>query len=251
MTQDAVASREEYRIPVYEAGPDGCVPVSSVARIFQDMAARNADKLDFSQQRMAELGLGWALTRMYVRMERYPQPEQVVVCETWPSGLGKYNATRDFMLEDMNGTVLARATSTWVTFDMNKRQMVPPPEFMHESYPEISGRSLEYSTRNVKRVRDLAHSVTLPALRCHLDMNGHVNNTNLMDWCLEPLPDEVYQGLELESMDISFRKECTAGVTVTSGCTSLDEEGLTHGHSLLHEDGQEAARAHTTWRNKA
>ena len=66
----------EYRFQVrsYECGPDGAATLPTICNYLQEAASLNAKRLAFSKSDFAAAGenLSWVLTRLRVKMARYP-----------------------------------------------------------------------------------------------------------------------------------------------------------------------------------
>jgi acyl-ACP thioesterase len=64
-----------------------------------------------------------------------------------------------------------------------------------------------------------------------LDINGHVNNAQLLGWTLEALPREVSGKPALREIDVQFRHECRLDDLVTSRAEAKTA-GVFH-HSVI------------------
>ena len=49
-----------------------------------------------------------------------------------------------------------------------------------------------------------------------MDMNGHINNVTYLAWTLETVPEAVFEGRQLTSVEVDFKSECVAGQSVES-----------------------------------
>ena len=61
--------------------------------------------------------------------------------ETWPAEAKLWGAIRDFIIRDVNGNVLIRASSQWVLVDINRKRPVPLAKYF-EGYKAIEERAL-------------------------------------------------------------------------------------------------------------
>ncbi len=57
---------KEYRIHVYETGPDGKINLYSLFDFLQDMASEHAVRLGFGRNDLMKENHLWVLSRMYV-----------------------------------------------------------------------------------------------------------------------------------------------------------------------------------------
>ena len=86
--------------------------------------------------------------------------------------------------------------------------------------------------------------------RSDIDTNGHVNNSNYLQWMLEVVPEDIYQNDHLASLEIQYKKETTYGSSIRSKCLIEDLDPLQPvcRHVILGEDsGQELAIGKTMW----
>ena len=97
----------------YECGPDGRVLFSHICNYLQETASVHAQKLGFSKTNFEPLGLTWVLTRMRVRLDAYPAWGEDVVVLTYPRGMRKLTAYRDFALSRPDGTPLGPRRQSW------------------------------------------------------------------------------------------------------------------------------------------
>lgn len=240
---------DTYRIRAYEVGPDGTCGMGTLGNLLQETAGHHADHLGLSMERLLEDNLAWVLTRLRVIVQRFPGNGEEVRVVTWPSGLDKATATRDFVLYDGDGAELARATSAWVCFDVSSRQMVPAPPFIGEHYPPTHPeRVLEFERRTLPRLKQAEGECPVLAREADLDMNGHVNNVHFMEWVLEGAGVVASAG-RLREIDIQFRAESLAGDQLQS---RVAVNGTGDATSLLHSllrtaDDSELVRAATVW----
>ncbi len=87
---------ESYTIRAYETGPDGYARLSTMCNLLQEAASRHAELLDFGYESMKRRELFWVLSRLSVRVDRYPQLNESLIVRTWPKGLNGPFALRDF-----------------------------------------------------------------------------------------------------------------------------------------------------------
>ena len=117
-----------YAWPVrtYECGPDGAASMASVCNYLQEAASLNAETLAFSKTNFEAAGenISWVLTRLKVRMSRFPRWGETVSILTFPRGGRRIVAYRDFLLSGDAGEELGRATSEWMLIDLASRKVV-------------------------------------------------------------------------------------------------------------------------------
>ena len=244
---------ETFPVRVYHCGVDGHITLPALADFLQEAASVHAEHLGYSRARLLEEGRIWVLARLYVQMDRMPCFQEKITLHTVARGRDKYHAFRDFRLLDASGAELGRATSSWLHMDIASRSMTPLDDSLMQAVPEgINPGLLDFPTRSLPRLRTPKSTRELRARYFDEDMNGHVNNARLVSWCLESVPENVWQGRSACGLDIGFRSECHRGEAVVSLCADASEETpRADGQRMIHavqREGQDLCRAVSFWR---
>lgn len=223
--------RSVFRVRTYECGPDGCATLPTVCNYLQEAASVNAEDLGFSKSDFASAGenISWVLTRLTVRMERYPKWEEEVAVETFPRGGRKIVAWRDFELKDASGARLGVASSEWMLIDLATRKIVPVPEAVFAAADPNDAPVLGESPFTKFKFPESPEAVAecrFRAQKSHIDLNGHVNNVHYVEWMLEPCA-----GACPKAAEIVFRSETLAGDEVLVQCAAESGRVLHRVHS--------------------
>ena len=225
----------------YECGPDGRATLPTVCNYLQEAASLNAATLGFGKSHFAAAGenVSWVLTRMVVKMRRYPNWDDEVTVETFPRGGRKIVAWRDFELKDRAGETLGVATSEWMLIDLATRKIVAIPEQVIAAVDSanVPVLGLDPFTRFRFPAQEGAAARTFAAMKSQIDLNGHVNNVHYIAWMLEPC--ETCCPAEME---IVFRSETFAGDEVRVEIAAAD--GFVY-HRVFAPDGKDHIVART------
>lgn len=236
---------DHFRARLFESGKGRVATIVGVCAWLQESAASHARNLGFSNEVMARAGVAWVLSRLCVRMDRYPRAGEDIAVETWPSVLERKRAIRDFGLTDAQGTIIGTATSAWTALNLEMRRLGAFPPEVVKAYPALGERACEFPGAAVPRLREPEHTVSITARRSDIDENGHVNNVHLVEWALEAVPDtRPHQHPNL--IDISFRTEVPPKAEVYANCSFDGPKSL---HSIVRSDGREAVRMACRWAN--
>ena len=100
------------------------------SHFLQESASLHAESLGLGKGDFAAAGenISWVLTRMVVKMNRYPVWEDELTVETFPRGGRKIVAWRDFEVKDAKGQTLGVASSEWMIIDLATRKIHAIPE---------------------------------------------------------------------------------------------------------------------------
>lgn len=211
-----------FRVRSYECGQGGEATLATICNYLQESASLHAEKLGFSKSDFAAEGanVSWVLTRMCVRMRRYPKWEESVTVETWPSGGRRIVATRDFRL-CVGDELIGVATTEWMIIDLATRKIVAVP-------PRVYGLSDTEGPRAIPGhefaklrwdCRTVSGEGRFRARRGDIDLNGHVNNVHYVEWLLEALPASAGAVADFE---IAFKSETLAGDEVISEAAEVE-----------------------------
>jgi len=246
---------ERFPVRSYEVTPGGRVSVLALADYLQEAAGHHAAELGVSMQDLLADGQAWVLAHLRLELDRLPRWGETVVVRTWPSGLDRLFATREFLLEvetaDGADATIARGTSAWLTIDTERRRPLRPLKAL---------RTLETPDRDPALAHDFASDLPVPdrtdaedrfSVRYHdLDVNRHVNNVRYLEWALETLPGSFLNANRCTALSLQFEAETTLGDRVRS-IAQIDDGGGTKRrvhHQLMHAgEGRALARAVTTW----
>ena len=232
-----------FKVRSYECGMDGLAAMPSICNYLQEAASLNAEELGFSKSNFDAAGgnVSWVLTRMALKMRRYPKWEDEVAIETFPRGGRRIVAWRDFMVKDANGETLGLATSEWMLIDLATRKVAPIPAEVLSlvgGNPESVLGPEPFSSRLKFPENGAGEPLRFRAQHSQIDLNGHVNNVHYIEWLLEPLG-----GRRVSELEIVFRSETFAGDDVSVE-TAREADGATI-HRVFSPDGKDHVIART------
>ena len=237
-----------YSWPVrtYECGPDGLATMVSVCNWLQEAASLNAETLSFSKSNFEAAGenVSWVLTRLKVRILRFPKWEEAVSILTFPRGGRRIVAYRDFVLTGADGSELGCATSEWMLIDLASRKVVAIPDGVFAAANTV--RKPVFGDEPFAKLRwDCSvaspDALSFRARRGDIDLNGHVNNVHYVEWLMEGRPDAAGPCQEL---DIVFKSETLAGEEVR--VESVETEPGVFFHRVYAPDGRDHVLARTS-----
>lgn len=187
----------EMKMPVMPENLDesGRLKMSAILYLAQEAAGAHATVLGAGWDELQEKNLFWAVIRTRVEIVTQPRAEKEITLKTWPMPTSRTAYPRCVMGYAQDGTLLFKVVSLWVLMDVNTRAMVLPGK----SGVEVNG-TLEGGEPELPRglpVTDQEQVTYKTVEQCHLDINGHMNNTRYMDWVTELAPQKEVESLEL------------------------------------------------------
>lgn len=223
-----------------EAGRAGRVKIAALCDWLQEAARLHAESLSFGRDDLAKEGLFWVLSRLTVHVSDLPRLGEVAVVDTWPSGVGRLRALREFRVASPDGaTTFAEATSGWLMLRNGSRRPVRPPDAVARLAENAPPRALPDLFDDLPDPGPDAISEAFRVRGSDLDGNGHANNGSIVRWLLDAPDDLRPPPLRLE---VDFRGEALPGTTVATS-VGADASGATL--VAIHEvrERREIARA--------
>lgn len=242
---------KQYEIRYNEVDKFYQATLPTIMNYLEDSAISHSSSVGLGVHELKSRGLGWVLNRWVLSVEKYPMLGEKVVVETWPSSFERFYGNREFFIKDGTDSIIARAFSVWIFFDLNKRRPVRiPPEF-GDSYGINSERALKQPFKIQDEFFKAEYSCNFTVRRCDIDTNSHVNNVRYVEWLLETLPVSTYDNKKVNFFIIEYKKETTLGSCISSSCMSLSAEAPDS--QFLHvisqrDSGTALAVARTAWR---
>jgi acyl-ACP thioesterase len=157
---------------------------------------------------MSEDKFFWALSRIKVQIDSYPEWEDSIFVETWSKGPDTIMAYRDFEVYSSKGDKIMSATSAWLMLSMETRKP-QRMEQMKDKFPAQYDRS----ALDVRLEKLPQHSI--PAGDCRtntvpysaIDINGHVNNTLYIQWVIDAFPVDYILNHDVCDIEINYLQE--------------------------------------------
>ena len=249
--------RRELAVRVVDVGPDERLRPTALIDLLQEEAGHQARAFGLETfelpSRSGAAGLGtWVLSRLAVRVERWPAALEPLALATWPSRYDGLRAGRDFVLTDAGGHAVARATSEWFVLDLERRRPTrlphavtafgpppdPPPALVLGDAPALPDPVERASAFTVRRA--------------DLDRVGHANNARFAEWALEAVGDDVWDAYALRGLDLAFRREAAQGDALVSevGAPEPGADGVALAHRIA-RGGATLALARTEWAERS
>jgi acyl-ACP thioesterase len=231
---------ERFRVRADEIDLHGRAAITAVCNWLQEVAGNHARALGWGIEQLGAEQLTWVLARLHLRLDRLPAWRDEVAVTTWPAGVDRLYAVREFRIDDGAGAC-GGATTGWVLLHVGRRRPVRPPATL-----AALGRD------QTRVVADRFEPLGPPAAVEHeqrftvrfgdVDLNRHANNVRLVGWTLETLPLEVLDR-PLVELEVDFRAEAPLGVTLRALAERVPGDALSFRHRLEDAGGREIARA--------
>lgn len=176
---------EQFSVASFESDFTGRLSIHSLLERFGDIAGHHASHLEVGFDKLRKSGMAWMLSRIKVKIERLPEWGETVSLRTWPKGIDRLFALRDFRLRDGEARILALATTCWLLVDIEKGK----PRRIESLNIDLRFPGADHA---ISEIPDKIPSpqILLPAYEKHifpseLDVNEHVNNAQYVRWVMD------------------------------------------------------------------
>lgn len=240
---------EEFKVRAYEVHNDGYANMATICNYLQEAAGNHASQLGLAIDQMEEHNWTWVLSRLKVKMIRYPKWRETITVTTWPAMFDRAYTFRDFEIHDQEGKLIGSASSMWVVINLEKRRPIRIPSLVSDIALPDKDRALAFNAKErIPEPDEIDFERAFSVRYGDLDMNQHVNNVIYIEWGIEAAPEEWLNNHLIMEMDISFRAECYNGETVISQAQKRDKDGYHLLHRLVRKsDNKNLALIQTIW----
>lgn len=243
--EHALRHAASFTVHTFEIDAYGALDVPALSGFLGEIAGRHARELGVGMEAMFAKGTTWVLGRQRIEVPGEVRLGDVLHVETWPAGVERMAALRDFVVR-RDGEDVARATSHWLVLDVASRRPLPPAEVMD---PRMPREPLPPIVRPPARLHPLAawdEDRRFTVRYSDIDVNMHVTNTSYLAWAVEAVPTDLWRSMRLAAVDVAFLAECHHGSAIRSRAKRTGPAAFSHA-IVREEDGKELARLATEW----
>ena len=190
----------------------------------QEAAERGSNKLGYGTDFLRENNICWIILRMQIKLNRLPVWPEKFTITTWATDLQKISYGRDFEIKAEDGSVIGRATSTWILADINTHRPVIarkrpelPPYSPDTGAAKIFGEDcpkLKFPEREEVEAITSKPVISKYADYSELDRNLHVNNSRYTAWAYDVLFKYGVDINNVREIVINYIAEVKAGEKV-------------------------------------
>lgn len=207
-------------------------------------AGEDADRNGFGIRNLHEHNISWVLSRFAIEVDRQPDEYEKYRIQTWVAEVSRVMTTRNFILWDIKGNEIGRASSQWAIIDMQSRQALDLRSNVHYTDVVVP---LEFSMQRPTRIGAITgtwseeHTVRYS----DIDFNQHANSMKYVEWMTDLLPLEKMTSGRFSRIDINYLHETRYGNRLT--IAAEDTETCSR-FEVRRQDGTAACRAMIQWK---
>jgi acyl-ACP thioesterase len=241
---------EAYRLRSYEVDFQNRLRLSALFHFMQETASNQIERQGVGIDVLRADNLAWVLSRLLIVMDRCPGWGEEILVRTWPRGIARLFALRDFLITSRQGELLGRATSNWLLVDLTTRRPKRLEEVFKRMPIDPGNHVLERRLEKLPVLESTEEALSVRAAYQQIDLNRHVNNAHYVGWILNSFPLERYQRFHLAGLQINFLAETRFGEMLTICRERTGErESFSQGIEGRKDDGKTLAfQARLYWR---
>jgi acyl-ACP thioesterase len=247
---DLLQFEKEYRVHVYETGPDGKLNLYSLFNYMQDIASDHAIKLGFGRDDLMRDNRFWVLSRIYAEISKWPLWEDTIILKTWPNGTDKLFALRNYEVKFPDGRHIAYGTSSWLILDLTTKKIQRPDsilsQFNHNLHTDSS--PVRYATKIDPASENGKVSPKFRIKVSDLDVNLHTNNVRYLKWASDSYDLDFVMKNDPQSAEINYLAESRFDEEIMIKTSVENEHDSFYNHSIFRtNDNKELCRIRIEW----
>lgn len=194
---------KNFLITFRDTDSSGNLTIPSLVDFMQDIAREHAISagIDFNLSKYY-----WIIIRSKITMIRTPKIDETIKIETFPSGIDKLYAVREFNIYDENNQKICNIIGYYIL--MNPSFSTP---IKIKNNPEFSIFSDEYKGEKIPKLvptkENSEKSITRRVFSSDIDSNGHMNNAHYVKWCFDMYETNELVLKKVKSFQIQYIKE--------------------------------------------
>jgi medium-chain acyl-[acyl-carrier-protein] hydrolase len=242
---------KEYKIPVYDTGPDGKLSLYSLFNYLQDIASEHAGRLKWGRDDLMKENRFWVLSRIVADIDLWAAWEETLIVRTWPRGTDKLFAIRDYEVSYPDGRHVASGSSSWLIVDRTSKRIQRPDETLTQFNSEVSVKnSLGRNAEKVEPSSGKGHETDNFKIKVSdLDVNLHTNNVRYIKWVTDTYNLDYIMNNTPVSLEVNYLAESVFGEEVFIRSDS-ENNSSSYTHSVIRAiDNKELCRMRIDWKD--
>ena len=196
--------------------------MTAIVNYFQDCCTFQSDELGVGWDALQQINKAWLLNSWHIIVDERPTMNKEITVSTWPSGFKGFYGTRNFLLQDGDGRVLAYANSLWVFVDTQTGHPSRVPEEIVSRYTQEPPYPMKEVSRKIPVPAELTSLPPFTATPSYIDTNRHVNNGGYVRMASDYLPKDF----SCKQLRVEYRNAAVEGDLIQPS-RSLTEDTCT------------------------
>ena len=208
-------TEKDYHITFFDCDYLERIKISTILRLCSELAGEDYTKKGMSHEWLWRRNMVFLLSRVSVRINKYPRYEQDIVISTWEIGTKGVMFLRGFHIRDKKTSeLLCDIETAWILIDPKERHIHKPTVFT-AVHPLTVAPDMILSTKPTGKIsaQNLIRCGTREVRTSDIDANGHMFNAVYADAALDVLSKEQFER-NIRDFRINFVSEAVRGDTI-------------------------------------
>ncbi len=202
--------QEKLRIRSYHTDIRRKLTIPKLCSFFQEIAGNHTVACGVGWKELQQMKMFWVLSRMKIKVQRYPEWQELVTVKTWSNGMSGLFAIRNFLMIDESGTQIIKAVSSWLMVGSETRRLVRADEFM-DGFPLSEERLFDALPDKIPPLQQATAFTAAAVNYTETDMNLHMNNVCYIERMINSFDFDFLLQYEMDEFEINFIKEAIPG----------------------------------------
>ena len=214
---------ERFTVASFDSDFTGRLALYALFERFQDIAGLHATHLNVGFEELRESGAAWMLSRIKVKIESLPRWREKVTLRTWPKGIDRLFALRDFRLKNEAGGTLVLATTCWLLVDLEKGR----PRRIESLNIDLQFPGADQAIREIPdkivgppKLEPVYEKLILVS---ELDVNEHVNNAHYVRWILDCFDVAQLRTEKIKTLQLNYLEQVLCGDRIAVSRSAPEE----------------------------
>lgn len=214
--------KEKIKITSIDVDNNFELKLSSLFKIMQEVASNHVESLNVGHYDLLKHNLLWVVIRIEVKIYKAIKLDDIITVTTHPGEQKSFIFPRYFQIYDKKGELLVNASSMWAVIDKDTRKVVLRPQSIKAVKAESNKNDLPLPLKvNIGEVSPVDERVVRYS---NVDINGHLNNTQYVEFIVDTHDLDFYKHHRLCSININYDKEIKFGDKVTILSNKAEKE---------------------------
>lgn len=236
---------KKYKVEVGHIDFTKKMKLSSLFLCCQDCAGYHAKTMGMGSDDFKLHNALWVLARVRVDILRYPLWNDEIVIETWIHKYNRLEFMRDFFIKDINGEILAKATSIWAIIDKDTRKLKRISDVYKGDIPTVDKRAIDCKLGRLKSNEKLEKTYEKVVRYSDIDLNEHLNNAKYVDLIMDSFTIEEHKKHLVNSIEINFISESFSADTI-----EIFKDNLLRDSNQVYIEGFNKTKGQTSFRSR-
>lgn len=196
----------------------------SILGFFEDIGGYHSDIVGFGLKNIEETKISWVLLHWKMKVIKRIKYGDSINVKTWSRGSIRSSCFRDFEIYNKNNELCVIATSKWTVIHLEKGLIRLTDDIIGKYESEAKTVFENYNFDRLKEPENNTLTFEYTIQRRDIDINKHMHNLCYLDLAYEALPENIYEGNNLDNVEIMYKSGAYLGDTVKCFYSNIENE---------------------------